>query len=124
MGSFVNYAGQIYYNFDRKQNVLDIYSPKTNEIHIGMDFNIDPMSAVISELKGNNIYVYDEIVIYSSNTDEMVQEIKNRFKDKHIFIYPDPASKQRKTSAKRCHRFSNTQERRFSFTSKKQSSID
>jgi len=99
MASFVNYAGQIYYNFDRKQNVLDIYNPKTNEIHIGMDFNIDPMSAVISELKGNNIYVYDEIVIYSSNTDEMVQEIKNRFKNKHIFIYPDPASKQRKTSA-------------------------
>ena len=99
MASFVNYAGQIYYNFDRKQNVLDIYNPKTSEIHIGMDFNIDPMSAVISELKGNNIYVYDEIVIYSSNTDEMVQEIKNRFKDKHIFIYPDPASKQRKTSA-------------------------
>ena len=99
MASFVNYAGQIYYNFDRKQNVLDIYNPKTNEIHIGMDFNIDPMSAVISELKGNNIYVYDEIVIYSSNTDEMVQEIKNRFKDRHIFIYPDTASKQRKTSA-------------------------
>ena len=24
--------------FDRKQNVLDIYSPKTNEIHYGMDF--------------------------------------------------------------------------------------
>lgn len=99
MASFVNYAGQIYYNFDRKENVLDNYKPETSEIHIGMDFNIDPMSAVISELKGNNIYVYDEIVIYSSNTDEMVQEIRNRFKDKHIFIYPDPASKQRKTSA-------------------------
>ena len=97
--SFVNYAGQIYYNFDRKENVIDNYVPDTNEIHIGMDFNIDPMSAVICELKGNNIYLYEEIVIYSSNTDEMVQEIKNRFKDKHIFIYPDPASKQRKTSA-------------------------
>lgn len=99
MASFVNYAGQIYYNFDRKQNVIETYKPETSEIHIGMDFNIDPMSAVISELKGNNIYVYDEIIIYSSNTDEMVQEIKNKFKDKHIFIYPDPASKQRKTSA-------------------------
>jgi hypothetical protein len=99
MASFVNYAGQIYYNFDRKENVINKYEPETNEIHIGMDFNIDPMSAVISELKGNNIYIYDEIVIYSSNTDEMVQEIRNRFKDKHIFIYPDPASKQRKTSA-------------------------
>ena len=99
MASFVNYAGQIYYNFDRKENVMDDYKPEKNEIHIALDFNIDPMSAVISELKGNNIYVYDEIVIYSSNTDEMVQEIKNRFKDKHIFVYPDPASKQRKTSA-------------------------
>lgn len=97
--SFVNYAGQIYYNFDRKENVMDKYTPQTAELHIGMDFNIDPMSAVISELKGNGIYIYDEIVIYSSNTDEMVEEIKNRFKDKHIYIYPDPASKQRKTSA-------------------------
>jgi len=97
--SFVNYAGQIYYNFDRKENVMDKYTPQTAEVHIGMDFNIDPMSAVISELKGNGIYIYDEIVIYSSNTDEMVEEIKNRFKDKHIYIYPDPASKQRKTSA-------------------------
>jgi len=99
MASFVNYAGQIYYNFDRKENVVDTFIPKNAEVHIGMDFNIDPMSAVVCELKGNSVYVYDEIVIYSSNTDEMVQEIKNRFKDKHIFVYPDPAAKQRKTSA-------------------------
>lgn len=97
--SFVNYAGQIYYNFDRKDSVIGKYTPETSEIHIGMDFNIDPMSAVVAEIKGDNIYIYDEIIIYSSNTDEMVQEIRNRYKDKHIFIYPDPASKQRKTSA-------------------------
>ena len=97
--SFVNYAGQIYYNFDRKDSVIDEYTPKTAEIHIGMDFNIDPMSAVVTEIIGNTIIVYDEIVIYSSNTDEMVQEIKHRYKDKHIYVYPDPASKQRKTSA-------------------------
>jgi len=99
MASFVNYAGQIYYNFDRKENVLEEYKPDTNEIHIGMDFNISPMTAVITELKGNSVYIYDEIVLYSSNTDEMVQEIRNRFQNKHIFVYPDPASKQRKTSA-------------------------
>ena len=99
MASFVNYAGQIYYNFDRKENVIDTYEPKTSEIHIGMDFNISPMTGVITEIQGNNIYVYDEIILYSSNTDEMVQEIKNRYSGKHIFVYPDPASKQRKTSA-------------------------
>jgi len=97
--SFVNYAGQIYYNFDRKDNVINKYTPQTAEIHIGMDFNIDPMSAVVTEIIGNKIIIYDEIVIYSSNTDELVQEIKARYKDKHIYVYPDPAAKQRKTSA-------------------------
>ena len=97
--SFVNYAGNIYYNFDRLHNVLKEYKPQMSEIHIGMDFNIDPMSAVVSEIINNKVYIYDEIVIYSSNTDEMVQEIKTRYPNKNIYIYPDPASKQRKTSA-------------------------
>ena len=97
--SFVNYAGQIYYNFDRKENVMDKYTPQTAELHIGMDFNIDPMSAVVSEIIGNKIIIHDEIVIYSSNTDELVQEIKSRYQNKHIYVYPDPAAKQRKTSA-------------------------
>ena len=99
MASFEKYSGQIYYNFDREQNVIEQYAPTTNSIHIGIDFNIDPVSAVISEVKQDNLYVYDEIVIYSSNTDELVEEINNRYSRKHIFVYPDPASKQRKTSA-------------------------
>ena len=99
MASFEEFSGSIYYNFNRKENVIDTYTPTSNAIHIGLDQNIDPMSAVISEVKGENLYVYDEIVIYGSNTDEVVEEIKNRYSEKHIFIYPDPASKQRKTSA-------------------------
>jgi hypothetical protein len=99
MASFEKYSGQIYYNFDREQNVIEQYAPTTNSIHIGIDFNIDPVSAVISEVKQDHLYVYDEIVIYSSNTDELVEEINNRYSGKHIFVYPDPASKQRKTSA-------------------------
>ena len=99
MASFEKYSGQIYYNFDRQENVIDEYVTTTNSIHIGIDFNIDPVSAVISEVKQDNLYVYDEIVIYSSNTDELVEEINNRYSGKHIFVYPDPASKQRKTSA-------------------------
>ena len=99
MASFEKYSGQIYYNFDREQNVIEKYTPTTNSIHIGIDFNIDPVSAVISEVQQDDLYVYDEIVIYSSNTDELVEEINNRYSGKHIFVYPDPASKQRKTSA-------------------------
>ena len=75
------------------------YTPQTRTIHIGMDFNIDPMVCVVSEIVNYKVYIYDEIQIYSSNTQEMTEEIKTRYKDYNITIYPDPASKQRKTSS-------------------------
>ena len=37
--------------------------------------------------------------MYGSNTDEMADEIKQRYPNRRITVYPDPASKQRKTSA-------------------------
>ena len=64
-----------------------------------MDFNLDPMSAVICLRHGQDLLAIDEIVMYGSNTDEMVAEIKDRYPNRHIIIYPDPASRQRKTSA-------------------------
>lgn len=97
--SFVNYAGAIYYNFDRTVNVIESYERKTKQIHIGMDFNIDPMSCVIAEIIDNTVYIFDEIQIYSSNTNEISEEIKTRYPNDYIYVYPDPASNQRKTSA-------------------------
>lgn len=97
--SFVNYAGAIYYNFDRTKNIINEYTPKSKIIHVGMDFNIDPMVCVISEIIDDVIYIYDEIQIYSSNTQEMATELANKYQGYNITIYPDPASKQRKTSA-------------------------
>jgi hypothetical protein len=99
LATFVNYAGIIYYNFDRNNNIINDYETNSPSIHIGMDFNIDPMVAVVSERNKNNLIIYDEIQIWSSNTEEMAQEIRSRYKNKHIVIYPDPASRQRKTSA-------------------------
>ena len=74
--------------------------PLDNSIlHIGMDFNLDPMSAVVSYIEKDVVNVIDEIQIWSSNTDEMCQEIHRRYPGKKIFVYPDPASRARKTSA-------------------------
>ena len=95
---FVTYAGLIYYGFSREESVLDI-GDDNGTLHIGMDFNLDPMSAVICIRKGGKLYAIDEIVMYGSNTDEMVAEIKDRYGNRNIIIYPDPASRQRKTSA-------------------------
>jgi hypothetical protein len=95
---FVTYAGLIYYGFSRELSVID-YKSDDGTLHIGMDFNLDPMSAVICIRKGGTLYAVDEIVMYGSNTDEMVAEINQRYPNRNIIIYPDPASRQRKTSA-------------------------
>lgn len=97
--AFVNYSGIIYYNFSREQSVASNAPADLDDLHIGLDFNIDPMSAVVAVRVGQEITVIDEIVLYGSNTDEMVDEIRNRYPNKRITIYPDPASRQRKTSA-------------------------
>ena len=100
-GTFENYAGAVYYNFHPVDNVI---KPKeidwSKPLHLGIDFNVDPMSACVAQIEKEKVYFIDEIVIYGSNTDELVQEIRDRYGSKaQIICYPDPASRQRKTSA-------------------------
>ena len=97
--TFVNYSGMIYYNFNRQKNIVDKYNKDAGVLHIGLDFNVDPMSAVICLIVNEIIIVVDEIQIYSSNTQEMCEEIKTRYQNKKIVVYPDPSARQRKTSA-------------------------
>ena len=101
MATFETYSGRIYYAFDREFNVKSNSVIENNLalIHVGIDFNIDPMSAVIAVKVGNTMHIIDEIRIFSSNTDELVDEIKNRYPESKVIVYPDPASRQRKTSA-------------------------
>ena len=97
--TFVNYSGMIYYNFSRDKNIIEKYTKDSPVLHIGLDFNVDPMSAVVCIIENDRIIVIDEIQIYSSNTNEMCDEIKTRYKNKQIVVYPDPSARQRKTSA-------------------------
>ena len=97
--TFVNYSGMIYYNFSREKNIIEKYKDNTLVYHIGLDFNVDPMCAVVTVIDNNTVTVIDEIQIYSSNTNEMCEEIRNRYKHKNIIVYPDPSARQRKTSA-------------------------
>ncbi len=97
--TFVNYSGMIYYNFSREKNIIEKYKDNTLVYHIGLDFNVDPMCAVVTVIDNKIVTVIDEIQIYSSNTNEMCEEIKNRYKHKNIIVYPDPSARQRKTSA-------------------------
>ena len=96
--AFVTYAGLIYYGFNREESVLAC-SDDNGTLLVGMDFNVSPMSACIAIRKGGKLYIFDEICLFGSNTDEMVAEIRNRYPRRNIIVFPDPASRQRKSSA-------------------------
>ena len=100
MATFETYTGRIYYAFDRGLNTVTI-APDTDlsVLYTGWDFNIDPMSVVVAIRRGDDLYVIDEIRMFSSNTQEAVDELKNRYPKSKIWAYPDPAARQRKTSA-------------------------
>jgi hypothetical protein len=97
--TFETFSGRIFYAFDRKYNLRAYTDELPRDIHIGMDFNLDPMSAIVAIKLGNELQVIDEIKIFGSNTDELVAEITTRFPDRRIICYPDPAGAARKTSA-------------------------
>jgi phage terminase large subunit len=99
LATFETFAGRIYYGFDRAHNIKSWDKPIPDVVYIGMDFNIDPMSAVIAVREGDQLYVIDEIRLFSSNTQEAVAEIKSRYGRSKVFVYPDPAGHQRKSSA-------------------------
>jgi len=101
LATFETFSGRIYYSFDRAHNVIEggTEPQDLQTIYVGMDFNIDPMSAVIAIRNNNDLCIIDEIRMYSSNTQETVEEIRSRYPKSKIWVYPDPAARQRKTSA-------------------------
>lgn len=92
--SFETMAGRVYHTFDRKLHVGTYeFNPKL-PIYIGQDFNIDPMSSAIFQIQpSGEIWAVDEIVLFSSNTLEVCEEIERKYwrYTGQITIYPDPA---------------------------------
>ncbi len=98
MATFEALAGRVYSNFDRDQNVQDLQD-NGGTLYIGMDFNVDPMTAVIAVKAADQLHIIDEIEMGDSNTELMAGEIKRRFKQRNVVVYPDPSGRARKTSA-------------------------
>jgi len=99
MATWEESANRIYYAFERTFNVQEPQNLNTDTIYCGIDFNIDPMSCVVFIRQGEDLYAIDEIRMYSSNTQELVEEIRSRYPKSKVWAYPDPAGNQRKTSA-------------------------
>jgi hypothetical protein len=101
-GEFVNLtSGMVYRNYDRKLNNSTRTIQPKDVLHIGMDFNITNMNAVVHVVDEVLIAVDEIAGVY--DTQEMIQVIKRRYASHSIVIYPDAAGKARSTSGKSDH---------------------
>lgn len=98
LASFENMSGRVYYPFDRNVHVKPLqFNPKL-PIWVGQDFNIDPMSSVILQPQPNGeLWAVDELVLFSSNTAEVCDELERRYWrwKSQVTIFPDPAGAYR-----------------------------
>ena len=102
LANFENLASRVYDMFDREQNICDLdenWGKDSTDVHIGIDFNVNPMTAAIAVKERENIYFFDEIVEPNSNTQVLCNAIRKKFPKADIFVYPDPTCRKRQTSA-------------------------
>lgn len=97
--TFQTYEGRVAWSFEREHNVRRLENPDVGILYIGIDFNVSPLTAAIMVRQGDDLYVIDEILMYSSNTNELCSEINSRYPHSKMFAYPDPSGSARKTSA-------------------------
>lgn len=96
-GEFVNLtAGSVYPEFDRSLNATSETIKDNEPLHVGMDFNVTNMSAVIHVLRGDDPHAVHELTgIY--DTPSIVRVLKERYEGHRILVYPDASGNSRKT---------------------------
>ena len=94
--------GNAYYSFNRERHVDEFdESYCVGQTNIGMDFNVNPMTAVVFYVSNKRFYVWDEVFLPNSDTLKMSANLKS---SKYIGnVYPDSTGANRKTSGKSDH---------------------
>lgn len=94
---FENYAGVVYYTFDRAECRTSERIKPGEAIHIGMDFNVMKMAAVVYVVRDGLPLALDEFHSVR-DTPEMIEKIKVRFSGHSVSVYPDASGQN--TSSK------------------------
>jgi hypothetical protein len=99
---WLNASGGIYKEFSDKYTVTAeaTYSPNL-PIFVGCDFNVDPMSWVLSHFVNGKIIVFDEVKIRNTTTQRTLDALWNKYAEHKAgwFFTGDAASRQRSTSS-------------------------
>lgn len=96
-GEFVNLtAGSVYPAFDRHLNATNETVKPGEPLHIGLDFNVTKMAAVINVIRDGKPLALDELVDVF-DTPAMIALIKKKYAGHAIMVYPDASGGNRKS---------------------------
>nr|HPL23965.1 terminase family protein [Candidatus Cloacimonadota bacterium] len=99
-GEFVNLNNSMaYYMFRRDKHSAPQTLNPALPVYIGMDFNVNPMTAVVLQIEGNLYRALREYWLPNSNTRAMAQLIAADWSQYAVYICPDMTGGARKTSA-------------------------
>jgi hypothetical protein len=123
--TFESIEGRIYHSFMRDWYMRDgrpdsgnldqsVHDPG-GTILVGMDFNVQPMSATLSSkvpserphlvTKDNprgiqyELHTWKEFSLANANTTIMMQALRAEFPERHMVVFPDPSGNQRHTNS-------------------------
>ncbi|MBV6634377.1 MAG: phage terminase large subunit [Mameliella sp.] len=99
--SFETMSNRVYHAFDRALHVGRVKMNPKYDVLIGMDFNVDPMTAIMFQIIDRKVRIFDELNLANSSTMEMTEQLERLFwrQKRRVVIYPDPAGVQRSTAA-------------------------
>jgi hypothetical protein len=101
LGSYLSLdGGRVYSSFQRTQHLREMKIDPRLPLRWALDFNVDPMSSVILQLKGREVVVLDEIYLRNSSTKEACAEFLRRYPrhDAGVIVYGDSSGNQRQTT--------------------------
>lgn len=99
LASFEQYAGLIYYSFG-EHNLGDTPDITDRDLLlIGLDFNVQPLSAVVATRRENHLFVHHEITIDGASTHDLITEVRRRWPMNRVEVFPDSSGSQRRTSS-------------------------
>lgn len=97
-GEFVNLnSGSVYPEFDRFKNACNTVIEPGDTLHIGVDFNITNMHAIVHKKVGEEAHaVMEHTGVF--DTPNLISLLRRVYGDRHrIAIYPDSSGTQRKS---------------------------
>jgi len=96
-GEFVNLtSGSVYPEFDRVLNGSREQIKPAEALHVGMDFNVTKMAAVVHVLRDGEPHAVAELVDVF-DTPAMARILAERFAGHPIMVYPDASGRSRKS---------------------------